>query len=151
MALTESEGTRSDSLVKARKLMQAAFPVGYIQIESWYVNPQDPSFTAILRLFYNEDLRRADAESAYRYSIGCTLQASDFDRMSSVDDRKHLYPMIEYLIHYQLAGKEVGQGKVDKEKVEQELKALREELGVETVFTEIGEAEDAESSPPQRE
>jgi len=134
MALQISEGTLQISLDRLRQLANQPYPIGYARIESFNLNYNDPSFTAVLAMYYDEQARNNDVLSCSYYMIGCTLQQADFDILQGIDDRQLLYKHIEYIINYQV----LMQSKTEENKDEicAELSQLRNTIGVSSLFME---------------
>jgi hypothetical protein len=101
MALSANEALRPDTCELLSQLVHVRFPVGYARIHSWHVNPGDPSFTALLALYYNEDARREDPDNCACYEIGGNLTQETLDALRSADDRDVFYKEIEYFIYLQ--------------------------------------------------
>lgn len=132
MALQISEGTLQISLDRLRQLANQPYPIGYVRIESFNLNYNDPSFTAVLAMYYDEQARNNDVLSCSYYMIGCTLQQADFDILQGIDDRQLLYKHIEYIINYQVL--KAGMTESTKSQARDELIALKHQLGLETLF-----------------
>ena len=134
MALQISEGTLQISLDRLRQLAKQPYPIGYVRIESFNLNYNDPSFTATLAMYFDEQARNTDVLSCSYYMIGCTLQQDDFDLLKNIDDRQLLYKHIEYIINYQV----LMQSKTEenKDEIYAELSQLRDTIGVSSLFME---------------
>ncbi len=132
MALQISEGTRQSTLNILGDFARLPFPLGYARMESFNLNYNDPSFTAVMALYYDEDARNTSPQKCSYYAIGCTLQQADFDIIASIDDRQLLYKHVEYIIHFQQAQKDVTDE--NKATLQAELDALSDELGIQTLF-----------------
>jgi hypothetical protein len=101
MALNENETVRADTLALLSQLAQTGFPVGYARIHSWHVNPSDPSFDALLALYYNEETRKSDEEHCGYYEIGANITPEILALIQTADDRAVFYKVIEWIIHFQ--------------------------------------------------
>jgi hypothetical protein len=102
MALSEHEIKSSDTLQLLTRLAKVGFPVGYARIESWHINPGDPSFFALLALYFSEEVRQTDPSSCAHYEIGCFLTHEVLELLNQGDDRNLLYKAVEYIIHFQI-------------------------------------------------
>jgi hypothetical protein len=102
MALSGQEIKSSDTLQLLTQLVKVGFPVGYARIESWHINPGDPSFFAMLALYFSEDIRHTDPLSCAHYEIGCSLTSEALAALTQADDRSLLYKAVEYIVHYQI-------------------------------------------------
>lgn len=132
MALQITEGTQTKSLERLKTLAKTGFPIGYARIESFNLNYNDPSFTAVLAIYSDESARVDDITSCSYYMIGCTLQQNDFDILQGIDDRNLLYKHIEYIINYQYLNSIKNKDNVLE--LKQELIELKELIGIETLF-----------------
>jgi hypothetical protein len=136
MAITEKEALRPDTRALLSQLAQAGFPVGYARIHSWHINPGDPSFTALLALYYNEDARREDPGNCAYYEIGGNMTQAALAAIQSADDRRVFYGIVEYLIHFQMYQRQIGGVKDDDEYIaalaekQEALDRLDAELGL---------------------
>jgi hypothetical protein len=136
MALSESEIKNETTLDLLTQLTNSAFPVGYARIESWNINQDDPSFTAVLALYLNEETRRQNKKNCTHYHIGCTPSEEMLASFRAGDDRVALYAAVEYIVHYQIYTQ--GLSKIeDSEKPEYaaEKNAVLEALGQGNLFT----------------
>jgi hypothetical protein len=102
MAITEKEALRTDTCALLSRLARPGFPVGYARIHSWHINPGDPSFTALLALYYDEAARRESAENCAYYEIGGNITPETLAALQSADDRDVIYKAIEYFIRLQI-------------------------------------------------
>ena len=132
MALQISEGTQQISLERLRILAKQPYPIGYVRIESFNLNYNDPSFTATLAMYFDEQTRNNDVLACSYYMIGCTLQQVDFDILKGIDDRQLLYKHIEYIINYQILLQNVNDE--NKQQIKDELNNLKQAIGLETMF-----------------
>jgi hypothetical protein len=101
MALNENETLRADTCALLSRLAHAGFPVGYARIHSWRVNPSDPSFDALLALYYNEEARESDEGNCGYYEIGANITPEILALIQTADDRAVFYKVIEWTIHFQ--------------------------------------------------
>ncbi|MDR0375252.1 MAG: hypothetical protein LBH85_05955 [Treponema sp.] len=101
MAITEKEVLRADTCALLSQLARPGFPAGYARIHSWRINPGDPSFTALLALYYDESARRENPENCAYYEMGGNVTPETLAAIQSTDDRDVFYKAIEYFIHLQ--------------------------------------------------
>jgi hypothetical protein len=136
MAITEKEVLRADTCAMLSRLARPGFPVGYARIHSWHVSPGDPSFTALLALYYDEAARREDAGNCAYYEIGGNMTPETLEALRAADDRDVFYKAIEYVVHlqtYQAALRGIaddGEFAAALEEARAELERLDEDLGL---------------------
>lgn len=105
MALSDKEIKLKTTLENLEALTSAPFSIGYARIESWVINVQNPSCTVTLRLYQNKAMRDKNSTSGVPYMIGFNLTESLLTAFTKSDDRESLYPVIEYMVHYQAMDK----------------------------------------------
>jgi hypothetical protein len=100
------------------------------------VNPGDPSFTALLALYYNEDARREDTDNCACYEIGGTMPAEVLEALQRADDRSVFYGVVECLIHFQTYQRQLSGVEDDEEYIaaldekQRMLRRMDEDLGL---------------------
>jgi hypothetical protein len=102
MALNKNETARPDTCALLSQLAGSGFPVGYARIHSWRINPTDPSFEALLALYYDEATRNESPANCAYYSVGGHITPETLAAIQSADDRSVFYKAIEYFIHFQM-------------------------------------------------
>lgn len=139
MALSTTEGTKQKTMdiINAR----LGFPAGTIKyariFSRWVTRDNHPggSFTAGLDLFIDES-PAADQTTPLHHEFGCTLPPEAIAEMAATDDRQVLYRHLEYIINFQDAQRRQESDPTFDAVAEQAaLDELRDELGIETLFT----------------
>jgi hypothetical protein len=102
MALCTGESINTETMQLLTRLTKPGFPVGYARIESWHINPGDPSFVAMLALYANAQARDEDIANCAHYQIGCTLTQEQLAAITAADDRAVFYKAVEYIVHFQM-------------------------------------------------
>lgn len=143
MALSINEGTKQKTMDILSNVF--GFPPGTIKyariFARWVTRDNYPggAFTTPLDCYLEENPAK-DKDSKLHHEFGCTLPQSAIDEMSATDDRQVLYKHLEYIIQFQDAQQrqEKDPQGFDLAAEQAELDALRNELGIETLFTLIG-------------
>jgi len=137
MALSINEGTKQKTMDIITDRIQSELPVKYARIFSiWKTRDNHPggSFTAGLDCFLTDD-PAPNKRTKLHHEFGCTLPDTAISEMATSDDRDVLYKHLEYIINFQDAQqRQQSDPDFDVATEQAELDALRDELGIETLF-----------------